>query len=438
MAPLENQRVTAMWLSFLYSKRSKYWVKQGNVFSNVLTAMTTVDVICYKYKPLKTGELPIKIRICKDRKTRYINLGVSTKTEHWDFEKNQPKSTCPNRELLEKLISSKISEVRSKIVELKSEDKEFSATTLVDKVSNPVRLVTVGELFKQYMHRLEEEKRTGYRHSIQQTYNSLIKFNRHLDIPFSEIDCNWLRRYETWLRKQGKSENTIGIRFRNIRTIFNLALDMELVRQEDYPFKKFKVSKLHQETAKRALSKAEILAVINYPTDDKDFYTRLAVALFTFSYFMGGINFVDMAYLTEKNITEGRLIYHRKKTSKLINLPLQEEALMVLKRYKDSSKGYLFPILSNEHKTEQQKLNRLHKVITKVNRALKAIGEGLNIPIKLTTYCARHSYATVLKRAGVATSIISESLGHSSERVTQIYLDSFENNQIDKAMEFLK
>ena len=178
--------------------------------------------------------------------------------------------------------------------------------------------------------------------------------------------------------------------------------------------------------------------MINYPTEGKDFYTRLAVALFTFSYFMGGINFVDMAYLTDKNITEGRLIYHRKKTSKLINLPLQEKALIVLKGYKDSSKGYLFPILSNDHKTEQQKLNRLHKVITKVNRALKAIGEELNIPIKLTTYCARHSYATVLKRAGVATSIISESLGHSSERVTQIYLDSFENNQIDKAMEFLK
>ena len=423
---------------FLCSKRSKYWVKQGNVFSNVLTAMTTVDVICYKYKPLKTGELPIKIRICKDRKTRYINLGVSTKPEHWDFEKNQPKSNCPNRELLEKLIANKISEVRSKIVELKSEDKEFSATTLVDKVSSPVRLVTVGELFKQYMSRLEDEKRTGYRLSIQQTYNSLIKFNRHLDIPFSGIDCNWLRRYETWLRKQDKSENTIGIRFRNIRTIFNLAMDMELVKQEDYPFKKFKVSKLHQETAKRALSKDEIQAVISYPVGGKDFYTRLAVSLFTFSYFMGGINFVDMAYLTDKNIIEGRLIYHRKKTSKLINLPLQEEALMVLKMYKDSSKGYLFPILSKEHKTEQQKLNRLHKVITKVNRALKAIGEELNIPIKLTTYCARHSYATVLKRAGVATSIISESLGHSSERVTQIYLDSFENNQIDKAMKYLK
>lgn len=114
--------------------------------------MTTVDVICYKYKPLKNRELPIKIRICKDRKTRYINLDVSTQAEHWDFEKNQPKSNCPDREMLEKLIANKISDVKSKIVELKSEDKEFSATTLVEKVSNPSKIITVGELFKQHIH----------------------------------------------------------------------------------------------------------------------------------------------------------------------------------------------------------------------------------------------------------------------------------------------
>lgn len=399
--------------------------------------MTTVDVICYKYKPLKTGELPLKIRVCKDRKTRYINLGVSTKAEYWDFGKNQPKPTCPNRELIEKLISNKISEVKSKIVELKSEDKEFSATTLVENVSNPSKIITVGELFRQHIHCLEEEKRTGYRLSIQQTYNSLLKFNKHLDIPFSDMDCNWLRRYETWLRKQNKSENTIGIRFRNIRMIFNLAMDLELVKSENYPFKKFKVSKLYQETVKRALSKGEILTVTDYPTAGKDFYTKLAINLFTFSYFMGGINFVDMAYLTERNVIDNRLIYHRRKTGKLINLPMQQRAYMVLKEYKKSNEAYLFPILSSKRKTEQQRLNRLHKVITKVNKALKSIGEELHIPIKLTTYVARHSYATVLKRAGVSTSIISESLGHSSEKVTQIYLDGFENSQIDKAMENL-
>lgn len=400
--------------------------------------MATVDVVCYKYRPLKNNELPLKIRVCKDKKSRYFNLGISVKLEHWDFENNRPKSTCPDRELIEKLISNKISEVRSKIVELTSEDREFSATTLVEKVSNQSRIITVGELFKQHIHSLVEEKRTGYRLSIQQTYNSLIKFNRHLDIPFSEMDCTWLKRYETWLRKQGKSENTIGIRFRNIRMIFNLAIDMGLVKPENYPFKKFKVSKLHQDTAKRALTKEEILSVVNYNTAGRDFYCKLAVHLFTFSYFMGGINFVDMAYLTEKNILNNRLVYSRRKTSKLINLPMQERAVALLKEYEMKNSPYLFPILTVRHKTEQQRLNRLHKVITKVNKALKTIGEELHIPIKLTTYVARHSYATVLKRAGVATSIISESLGHSSEKVTQIYLDSFENNQIDRAMEFLK
>ena len=143
-----------------------------------------------------------------------------------------------------------------------------------------------------------------------------------------------------------------------------------------------------------------------------------------------------MAYITKKNIMDGRLVYSRKKTKKIINLPLQQEALEVLKKYRSDSE-YLFPIFSAFHKTEQQKRNRLHKVITKVNDALKEIGKELGIPIDLTTYVARHSYATVLKRSGVSTAIISESLGHSSEKVTQIYLDSFENSQIDEAMKNL-
>ena len=154
---------------------------------------------------------------------------------------------------------------------------------------------------------------------------------------------------------------------------------------------------------------------------------------------MGGINFVDMAMLTSKNIVNNRLIYNRKKTGKLINLPLIDEARAIIEIYdNNSSNSYLFPILSALHKTEQMKLNRLHKVITKVNKALKQIGEELDLPIKLTTYVARHSFATVLKRAGVSTSIICESLGHSSEKITQVYLDSFENSQIDEAMSHLK
>lgn len=150
---------------------------------------------------------------------------------------------------------------------------------------------------------------------------------------------------------------------------------------------------------------------------------------------MGGINFVDMAYLTKDNVYNNQLVYSRRKTKKLIKFPIHNQANIIHGKYRGNK--YIFPILSDYHKTELQRINRVHKVITKVNRELKTIGEELKLPIELTTYVARHSYATVLKRSGVSTSIISESLGHSSEKVTQIYLDSFENSQIDEAMKNL-
>ena len=400
--------------------------------------MTTVEVVCYKYKPLRNGELPLKIRVTKDRKVRYVSLGVSTKPEHWDFKKNQPKADCPNREYIEKLIANRISEIKATIVELKAEERDFTATSLLQKIDTKSSSLSIAEIFLEHLKFLQSCKRTGYMLSIRQTYNSLLKFNGTLDIPFSEIDVNWLRRYEGWLRKSNKSENTIGIRFRNLRMIYNKAIEKGAVKKELYPFDSYKVSKLHKETIKRAIVKDDIKRVLNYNVNGRDFYTSLAIALFSFSYYMGGINFVDMAYLQGSNIIDGRLVYYRKKTSKLINLPMNHEAMEIISRYNTGLTGYIFPILSFAHNTEQMKLNRLHKVSTEVNKALKLIGQELGLPIKLTTYVARHSFATVLKRAGVSTSIISESLGHSSEKITQIYLDSFENSQINEAFSHLK
>lgn len=396
---------------------------------------TTIDIICYKYKPLKNGECPLKVRVTKSRKRKYINLEVSVLPEDWDFMKNQPKATCPNRDYLEKLIATKICELKSKVVELKSEDKEFTSTTLVEKVINPNKPLTVKELFDRYVSTLEEDNRRGYALSVKQVYNSLIKFNKHLDIYCSEIDIAWLKRYEAWLRRNSIAENTIGIRFRTLRVIYNYGIEQGVVKAAYYPFRQYKVSKLHKETAKRAITKEDINKIIMVASlEREDYYSNLAIDIFAFSYYMGGINFKDIAYLTKDNLVDNRLIYTRKKTSKLINLPLHERAKAIIERYRSDSKCYLFPILSEFHHTEQQKANRIHKVITKVNKALKEIGEELQLPITLTTYVARHSYATVLKRAGVSTSIICESLGHSSEKVTQVYLDSFDNQQISDAM----
>lgn len=111
--------------------------------------------------------------------------------------------------------------------------------------------------------------------------------------------------------------------------------------------------------------------------------------------------------------------------------------MALIKKYQSDESPYLFPILSTFHQTDAQKANRIHKTISKVNKRLKEIGEALNLNLSLTTYVARHSQATVMKRAGVSTAVIREIMGHSSERVTQIYLDSFDNEQVDNALKSL-
>lgn len=396
---------------------------------------TTVNVVCYKSKVLKNNESPLMIRVCKDRKRKYISIGLSINPIYWDFTKNAPKPQCPNKEALTTLITQKLHAYSEQIMEFKAMDRDYTASTLVEKVSKPSKLKTVGEVFLEQMQALRDAQRLSYMLTIQQTYNSLMEFNKHLNIYFVDIDVPWLKRYETWLRKHGLSGNTIKGRFVDIRTMYNIAVDENLVKVEHYPFRKFKISKLQQETAKRAITKEDVTRIMEYNTKNK--LVQFAIDIFTFSYIMGGINFVDIASLTKENIMDNRLVYIRQKTKKLIQLPLQDKAIELIEKYHDDNNPHLFPILLAYHKTEQQRLNRVHKVIVNVNKRLKKIGKELELPITLTTYVARHSHATILKKAGVATSIISESLGHSSEKVTQIYLDSFGNEQMDDAMKNL-
>lgn len=396
---------------------------------------TNVNILCYKSKTLSNGEHPLMIRVCKDGKKKYQSLGISVNPAHWDFKKNKPKSNCPNKEYINKIIADKSNEFAEQIVKLKSEHKEFTVNSLIDNTSEKVKPKTVGDVFLEQLQSLTDENRRGYMLSTKQVYNSIIDFNKHLNIYFSDIDVTWLRRYETYLRKKGIAENTIGIRFRTLRAIYNLAIEENIIKADHYPFKNYKVSKLYQETAKRAITKEDVNRILDYQSTNK--YLKLPIDLFAFTYYVGGINFVDIAYLTKENLMDGRLIYTRRKTGKFIKIPLQPQAMELIEKYSNKESPYLFPILSTYHKTEQQRANRVHKVITKVNQRLKEVGKALGIPIDLTTYVARHSQATVMKKAGVSTSIIRELMGHSSERITQIYLDSFDNEQIDNAMKNL-
>lgn len=397
----------------------------------------TINVLCYKSKTLCNGEHPIMLRVCKGGKKKYVSLGISVNPMYWDFEKNKPKRNCPNKEQIVKVINEQEQKYSEQILEFSMEQREYSPTTLVEAVAPVRKMKTVGDLFNEYIAQLKSEGRLGYALSVQQVFNSLYKFRGHLNIYFSDIDVNWLKSYESWLKCKKLADNTIGIRFRTLRAVYNLALAEGLVKADNYPFKKYKVSKLHKETAKRAITKEQVKKVIEYDVSNARFYKRLAVDMFAFSYLMGGINFTDMAFLTDKNFEGKRLVYIRQKTKKLIMLPLQDKAIEIVNRYRSPQCKYVFPILDNRERTPRQIRNRIYDVLANVNNHLADIGKELGIELKISSYVARHSYATVLKRSGVSTSVISESLGHSSERVTQIYLDSFENKQLDDAMKNL-
>ena len=163
----------------------------------------------------------------------------------------------------------------------------------------------------------------------------------------------------------------------------------------------------------------------------------LAIDIFIFSYLNADINFIDIAKLKYSNIIENHLTYKQRKDKETDKHTITSRSNGNNNEAQEYEITVLVPVLSPFHKTEIQIANRLHKVLAKVNKHLKEIGEKLELPIPLTTYVARHSYATVLKRAGISTAIISESLGHSSEKITQVYLDSFDNEQISNAMKNL-
>ena len=395
----------------------------------------TVNVLCYKSKTLSNGENPLMICVSKNGKRTYKSLGISINPIHWDFDKNKPKRNCPDKEQIERLIIEKLKVFNETILDLNATQKEYTSDSLINRVEKPFKLKTVEIIFNEQINILEKAQNFGSLHLYKYTCKSLKTFNSHLNFYFSDIDTVWLKKFENWLRNKNLSDNSIGIIYRTLRTVYNIAIEEKCVNPQLYPFRSYKVSKLHKETAKRALTKSDIKRIINYEASNER--EQLSLDIFIFSYLMGGINFVDIALLTKNNIVNDQLVYTRKKTGKLKKLPLHPIALKLIDNYSNLNNTYLLPILFAYHKTEQQKANRIHKVISKTNKDLKAIGEALNLPIKLTTYVARHSFATVLKRSGVQTSVISESLGHSSEKVTQFYLDSFENDKIKESMKHL-
>jgi integrase len=241
-----------------------------------------------------------------------------------------------------------------------------------------------------------------------------------------------LEAFREFLIKRKCSVNTISVHLRTLRAIYNKAIKEKAVSEDLYPFKNFKIST--ETTKKRAIKREDIEAIIKLDLSsrpDLDY----ARDLFLFSFFFRGMSFVDIAFLKVSDIIGDRLYYTRKKTRQKFSIKITEKAWGVIKKYNDLSnkKSYIFPILQREGEEYLDYRNAMRLV----NKKLKKLSEMAELSEPITTYTARHSWATIAKRSGIPTAIISEGLGHDSEETTQIYLDSFENDVLDQANEIV-
>ena len=162
----------------------------------------TVNVICYKSKTLANGENPLMLRICKDRKVKYQSLGISVNPDDWDFKKHRPKVNTPNEDLIQKIILDKELEFRRQILELKAEEKEFTASTLIAS-KNKTKAKTIKDFYKELIDEFSLANKIGNAKVYKDSYWSLKTFtNNKLDIPFSHIDFEFLKGYEKWMSKK--------------------------------------------------------------------------------------------------------------------------------------------------------------------------------------------------------------------------------------------
>ncbi len=401
-----------------------------------MSANSSIKVLLYTSKVLKNGESPIMLRIIKNRKPKYVSIGYSCDKQLWDFTAERPKKTHPNKLRLDIYIGRKINEVQKTLLEFEDKSESFSAETVTRRIKSKSTNIDLYSFIDKIVKEEKKADKVGNAGVYSQTKSMLKKFTRKEMLYFTDITVSFIKRYENFFRVNGAKEISISYYMRTLRSVINRAISEGHCDKSIYPFNDYKISSLSTKTVKRAITKAEIKKIIDldYVEGSRLFHSK---NYFLFSYYTMGMNFVDMAKLKWSDINNGRLKYIRTKTNKSYDVGLLSPAQEILNHYKkviyQNGGDYIFPILSDFHDTSIRIQNRVHKVIGQTDKDLKTIAKDAGIEINLTTYVARHTFATVLKRSGVPVAVISEGMGHTSEKTTHIYLDSFDNSVIDAA-----
>lgn len=391
----------------------------------------------------KTGRHPgnLSLRVVHGRKPKTASICCHLFAEEWD-EVTQAilyPADDDARVMYLTGIHKKIAECADKVNEI------------IQKL-NKKESYTAGDVIAYWRHKTNEGWLMGYATTLSveliekgqfrtaKAYGTvsrgLTAFNNGSDIPLDQINTTLIKAFEAQLKENGKQPNTISYYMRNLRAIYNKAVCAGRILKDEKPFSG--VFTGVEETKKRALTSIEVnkFRDINFDELLKGYrpnskqYRHLkslncAWRLFFFCLYAQGMCFVDMCYLKKSHLKDNVIRYYRKKTGKQIEVPVNEGMRTIIDSFKQEmgDSEYLFPPLAGAGDNLQQKYETALRM---QNRRLKKLALLTGLEKNVATHVARHSWASILKNRMQPLSVISEGLGHSSEKMTRKYLASFD------------
>lgn len=371
-------------------------------------------------------------RVIHNRVARQIRTGYRLYPHEWDdgMAAVRVSGTDDKRRgylvSLTEALNRDAGRLRGIVSRLERTGNPYTADGVVEEYTSPSDVHAFLSFGRSFVEQL---KRIGRRRTAE-TYataiNSFARFRKETDIPLEGVDSDLMAAYGSYLSETGVCPNTVSFYMRNLRAIYNRAVDKELTVQR-YPFKHVYTG--IDKTVKRAVP-IEVIRQIRdldlslHPVMD---YAR---DIFMFSFYTRGMSFVDIAFLKKKDLRDGILSYRRHKTNQQLFIKWEKPMQEIIDKYDTADTPYLLPVIKcNGNDERTQYINEAHRV----NRSLKKIGRLLGLAIPLTTYVARHGWASIAKSKNIPIATISEAMGHDSENTTRIYLASLDTSVVDKA-----
>jgi integrase/recombinase XerD len=390
---------------------------------------TVKIVLAHRSKKSKTdGTQAIQLRITYNRKPKYFGLGYSVLEE--DFIRiNNSNVRGEFRDL-----KIKLQDIESKANVIIGELEPFSFSEFEKRFFRPRSIRNNVIIYlQQEVNKAKYEERIGSMKMAECALHSIQRFSRNGYLSFDELTVDWLKSYQRYMERNGNSISTVGMYLRTVRVVFNKAMKDGIVAIEQYPFGKGKYEIPTSRNIKKALQLTDLKGILQYNPlpDSREEWAR---DMWLFMYLCNGINSKDMANLKYGSIDNDQIIFIRAKTrnsrkqQRPIVIPMSDKIQAIIDQWGNTDRSpetYVFPILK-PGLTPPQIHDRVHDFYSDVNAEMKTIAFNLGISVPVTTYVARHSYATVLKHKGAPLEFIAESLGHSDIRTTESYLASFD------------